>query len=322
MVRTTRAVLRDAQQDGEQADLPTTLLTPTPQDRDSLNVKSVKELKGILEKLNTSYAGCVEKKDLVDKIISAQSQTSKSPKRAPGVPYERTIEGLRCIVMETDPNPELLVYVLHGFGANAEDLSGIGSTLLRQGKVRTKKARFYVVNAPMSMGQGSYCWWPLNMQDLMMRIFTVGVEGLFDGPKPKEVKSSTEAMQRLIANQEKETKIPMSKTVICGFSQGSWLATNIVCESKARPAALVLYSSALYRKEWGDKLSAMQGLRVLQYHGTQDPILPIQQGKMLAELFVKSKCDHKFRSFQGGHTIPPSGIADMDALLVDVAEGK
>ena len=223
---------------------------------------------------------------------------------------------------ETDPNPELLVYVLHGFGANAEDLSGIGSTLLRQGKVRTKKARFYVVNAPMSMGQGSYCWWPLNMQDLMMRIFTVGLKGYLMAPNQKRSSPAPRLCNGLSRIKKRKTKIPMSKTVICGFSQGSWLATNIVCESKARPA-LVLYSSALYRKEWGDKLSAMQGLRVLQYHGTCRTLFcRFSRGKCWQNFSSSRNATTNFARFKAAIQFPLSGIADMDALLVDVAEGK
>jgi phospholipase/carboxylesterase len=157
----------------------------------------------------------------------------------------------------------------------------VGSALLSQGNVRKKKIRILVVNAPMSMGGDSYAWWPLDMQQLMMRMFTVGVGGLFKGPKPKEVTSTTAAVAALIEAQAKETKIPLSKTVLCGFSQGSWLSTNLALGFKEMPAALVLFSSALYLEEWKKKAPEKKGMKVMQFHGTQDPILPLQQGQML-----------------------------------------
>lgn len=281
---------------------------------EDLKSKSVRELKAILAEMRVSATGCFEKGDLVERIVQARKDQKKQ--RSSGKPYVTTLKGLKCIVMETDPSPELLLFIFHGFGANAENLADIGVALLKQGKIKSKKIKIIVANAPLDMGGGSYAWWPLNLEQLMMKMFTQGIEGLFKGEKPKEFKSSTTMVQGLLADQMKATGLPMSKVCLCGFSQGSWLATHLALEAKEQAGAVVLYSSALYCDNWATKVAEKKGMRVVQFHGTQDPVLPYQQGQMLKAVFEKGGCTHSFHTFQGGHNLPQDAISKLDDELM------
>jgi len=264
-----------------------------------------------------SPAGCLEKKDLVDRIIQAREARAKS--RKSGEPFIEKINGLRCIVMETDPKPEILMFVFHGFGANAENLADVGKVLLRQGKTKETKIKMIFANAPYQLDGDSWAWWPLDLQALMHKMFTAGVQGLFKDSKPKEFDSTCKTAQELVTNEAKRLNIDFSKVILCGFSQGSWLATQVALHTPSMPGALVVYSGGLYCDEWAKKAEEKKGMTVLQFHGTQDMIVPFQQGQMLNKALEKAGCECEFHPFQGPHTIPQEGISKLDKLVCQMA---
>ncbi|GAB5353635.1 hypothetical protein AAMO2058_000051500 [Amorphochlora amoebiformis] len=281
-----------------------------------LKTKSVKDLKAILKSFNVSAVGCVEKSDLVKRVAEAQKAAKKE--KASGKPFTETISGFKCISMQTDEKPEILIYVFHGFGANAENLADIGSELIKKGKVGSKKVRVVCVNAPLQMHQDSYAWWPLDMQELMTKMFTLGPVHLFKGNKPKEMKSTVSKVEALIAEDLKNFELKMSNVVLTGFSQGSWLATHLGLSMKEAPKGLVIYSGAMYCEEWAAMAKERKGLPVLQFHGTQDIVLPFQQAKILNETLKGAGLQISFHTFAGGHTISPDAIPLTDKFLLSL----
>jgi len=157
------------------------------------------------------------------------------------------------------------------------------------------------------------------LQALMTKMFTVGVQGLFKDKKPKEFDTTCATVQELVASEAKRLNIDFSKVVLCGFSQGSWLATHLALCSPSMPGALVVYSGGLYCDEWAKKAEEKKGMKVIQFHGMQDMIVPFQQGQMLHKALEKAQCKTEFHPFNGPHTIPEEGITTLDKLLCDLA---
>eukprot|EP00468_Gymnochlora_sp_CCMP2014_P005042 CAMPEP_0167752342 /NCGR_PEP_ID=MMETSP0110_2-20121227/7085_1 /TAXON_ID=629695 /ORGANISM="Gymnochlora sp., Strain CCMP2014" /LENGTH=272 /DNA_ID=CAMNT_0007637947 /DNA_START=179 /DNA_END=997 /DNA_ORIENTATION=- len=267
----------------------------------------------MMKDLNISPSGCLEKKDLVNKILKFQEQEKK--KVQSGKPYIEKKNGMKCIMMQTDENPEMLVFVFHGFGANADNLADVGKYILQQGKVKSKKLKFVTVNAPMELGPDSFAWWPLNLMELAMKRMQQGPTDMFDEAPPKQMEDTRDQVRELIYAEMKKYKLPMSKVVLAGFSQGSWLATELALTMKEQAAALVVYSGALYKKEWIQLASEKKGLKVLQFHGQQDFILPFEQGQLLHDALKKGGLDTNFHSFFGEHTIPEIGLQKLDDML-------
>eukprot|EP00466_Bigelowiella_natans_P007662 jgi/Bigna1/86921/estExt_fgenesh1_pg.C_150068 len=269
---------------------------------EDLSSKSIGELKAVMKAMRISPAGCLEKKDLIDKILKAKEEQKSKP-----VPinkqYQETVGGLEAYCLQTHEKPELLVFVFHGFGANAENLASIQEALAQK-KSGSKKVRFVCLNAPNEMGSGSYAWWPLDLPGLLQKVFTVGVENLFKGNKPNEMGSTVSLVKNVIEAEAKRFSLDLSKVVYCGFSQGSWLATELALTAKECPKALCIFSSALYREEWVEKAKERKGLKVIQTHGRQDFVLPLMQGQMLSKALSNAGCDVDFFEFDGAHTIP------------------
>jgi phospholipase/carboxylesterase len=103
------------------------------------------------------------------------------------------------------------------------------------------------------------------------------------------------------------------------------LATDVLLtlEAEADVGGLVVWSGvAVARDEWAEKLAARKRregarqLRVLQSHGTEDPILPYGLGEGLHTWFEKDAgASTEFISFRGGHTIGGDALRKFLAFL-------
>ena len=82
------------------------------------------------------------------------------------------------------------------------------------------------------------------------------------------------------------------------------------------PAALAILSGALIaRPEWSRLAPKRAGLRVLQSHGTADPILPFLGATALRPLLEAAGLAVDFVSFPGGHGVPPDAVHKLATLI-------
>ena len=82
------------------------------------------------------------------------------------------------------------------------------------------------------------------------------------------------------------------------------------------PAAMGLFSSTLLeQKLWREALKKHTGLKVMQSHGRQDPVLPFSLAEKLKGIMEESGMTVNFVPFDGGHEIPmPALQAYVDLL--------
>jgi phospholipase/carboxylesterase len=104
--------------------------------------------------------------------------------------------------------------------------------------------------------------------------------------------------------------------VLGGFSQGAMIATDLALRLEEPPAALVVLSGApVGEAEWEKRAPARAGLRVLQTHGRQDPVLPFAFGEAVRDLLHTAGLEVEFLPFDGGHGVPPEALAALATLL-------
>merc|ERR1712137_477185 len=87
---------------------------------------SVKELKAALTQRGVDFRGCLEKSDLVEKYLATMPKPGSVHKR------QETIGQLSCKVIDVigqEGAPKLAFLLLHGYGANADDLLPIAHQL-------------------------------------------------------------------------------------------------------------------------------------------------------------------------------------------------
>jgi phospholipase/carboxylesterase len=211
------------------------------------------------------------------------------------------IGSLECLVRPGE-NEKDVVILLHGFGADAQDLFPLADYLDPAGEWS-----FYVPNAPLEVpigpGWTGLGWFPISLRDL-----EAGVD--FTQIRPPGLDKSREAVSQLIFELNPE------RLVLGGFSQGAMIATEVALSQPEDISALVLYSGVMLDEAgWTAKAPALKGKKLIQSHGSGDPVLALSAGQRLFEMLKKAGMDAEFVAFPGGHEIPAPVLKKTAALL-------
>jgi len=235
--------------------------------------------------------------------------------------------GLNCrIVQQIDDGqkPELVVILCHGFGAPGTDLVPIAGELMQRQPQLMESAQFIFPEAPLSLEEfgfyGGRAWWPLDVAKLNAAI----ENGEFRDQRkydPPELSNARKLLTALVDEVRGRTGVPASRIVLGGFSQGSMLATDVALRMDEAPGALCVWSGTLLCEEQWRELASKRGpLKVLQSHGTVDPILPFEAAVWLRDLFTESGFDVDFIEFPNVHTIPGEGVDRFSEILVSLLD--
>jgi phospholipase/carboxylesterase len=232
------------------------------------------------------------------------------------------------VVQAAEGPPELAVLLCHGFGAPGTDLVPLAAELVELEPDRLKKVRFVFPQAPLSLAAYGYgdarAWWLIDMQ--RMTALQTGDAAALQKMRAETPEGLVPARRELMAALEalsKSTGLPYSRIVLGGFSQGAMLATDLALRLEEAPAALVLLSGTIIcEPEWEKRAPIRKGLKVLQSHGRQDPILGFRAAEALRDLLTRAGLSVDFIPFDGGHTIGMEAMTRLAKLLGGLAPKK
>lgn len=249
--------------------------------------------------------------------------------RARGTTLEAA--GLRYHRITAASRPSFLVLLCHGYGAPGSDLVPLGEELIRTSAEIAAGVVFVFPEAPLPLGGfpgfEQRAWWPIDILALEAAMRTGGtVDRRLDCPaeladlRPR-LQALLDAERALMVTIGREP-LPMSRVAVGGFSQGAMLATDFALRSPDPPRALCAFSGTLLcASEWREAAAQRRGLRVLQSHGRQDPLLGFAAAEALRDLLLASGAAVSFVPFAGQHEIPgPVLLAFRDLLLALLAE--
>lgn len=229
---------------------------------------------------------------------------------------------LDCAVVEAEGGsaPRLLVVLCHGFGAPGDDLVSLGPELFARRPELGGQVRFVFPQGPLSLEaygyHGARAWWLIDLQRMLTGAATP--EGLraLRREVPEGLPQARRLLRGLIDELTSRTGLPSSRVVLGGFSQGGMLATDVALRLEEAPAALAILSGTLLcEPEWERRAPLRRGLKVLQSHGRQDPLLPFDAAEALRDLLTRAGLEVDFIPFDGGHTITPEVVDRLAALL-------
>ena len=216
-------------------------------------------------------------------------------------------------------SPQLALVFCHGFGAPGDDLVPLGSEWIRS-QPQLAVVRMVFPEAPLQLpavyGNGR-AWWPLNVEALMERQATgFGLKQLQEDT-PDGLPKARRSLLSVVDELARQSRLPVSRVVLGGFSQGAMLALDVALHLEDRPAGAVLFSGNLVaRPEWERRARNRAGLPVFQSHGRQDPLLPFSGAEALQDVLVQARMAVEFLEFDGGHTIPPSVVNRSSQFLL------
>ena len=160
--------------------------------------------------------------------------------------------------------PKQLVVLLHGLGADGNDLIELGG----QWRDRLPDAAFVAPHAPdpcgnVPMGRE---WFPLTLTD--PREFWRGVT--YAAPK----------LDAFLDQELARYSLPASKLALVGFSQGAMMALHIGLRRQTAPAAIIGYSGLLVLEDGQGPESLRNSARskppILLVHGDRDDVVPVE----------------------------------------------
>ena len=195
-------------------------------------------------------------------------------------------------LLPQDEKIENIVIFLHGYGANGNDLLGIGHHWQNQ----LPETLFISPNAPFKteLNQESFQWFDLTS----IAPDKIG-EGIFKaGPY----------LNDFIDEVINFYSIPSEKILFVGFSQGTMMALNHLCKREKPCAGIIGYSGLLFENEDFDK-QIKSKFPISLFHGMNDEVINFE---FSIKAFEKLKSlgfeiDHKLQK-NLGHGIDEDGL--------------
>jgi phospholipase/carboxylesterase len=187
-----------------------------------------------------------------------------------------------------------LLLLLHGFGANEDDLFSLAPYL---------DERFMIVSAraPVTIQPHSYAWFNLN--------FTP--EGVV--VDLEEARRNLDKLHKFINELIDTYQIDRHSVYLMGFSQGAMMSLAVALTYPGTAAAVVSMSGRLLSQTL-DRISdkdALIGLPIFIAHGTRDELLPIQYARNARAILSEFPVDLTYREYDMGHEVSAESIDDI-----------
>lgn len=179
--------------------------------------------------------------------------------------------------------------LLHGWGADADDLLDLGSQLLR---AEAADVSLVALRAPLPHPGGMGRQW----YDL----------GLPEWPELPAARA--DLLRRL---ERLDQSVPLERTALLGFSQGAAMAIDVAIGSGLPLAGLIGCSGYLH-PGWTPQPPLTP---ILLTHGTEDVVVPYQAHEALVKRLKDSGGSVETLVFSGGHGIDPGLLPAMRAFL-------
>lgn len=185
---------------------------------------------------------------------------------------------------KTGQPPQGLFIALHGWGANAQDVASLANFL------RLDDYQIFFPNAPFP-----HPYEPMGRQ-------------WYELPHPHWYDSSTPDFQGLVQSRKMlknwlqslrdSTGIPLSRTVLAGFSQGGAMALDVGLSLPLQ--ALCIMSGYLHpHGQLGSQTPP-----VLIVHGKKDQVVPCKKAQQARDELTALGVKVKYQELEMGHEIP------------------
>ncbi|HWA81855.1 MAG TPA: alpha/beta fold hydrolase [Fimbriimonadaceae bacterium] len=190
-------------------------------------------------------------------------------------------------------NPPLLV-LLHGLAADEHDLIGLADEL-------DPRLAVVSIRAPYSTGYGGYAWF--------------GIEFLNDGRRMIDEDQALTSLEILVADlRELAESLSPSRFILAGFSQGAMMAAGVVFRHSGMLDAAWLMSGRLL-PSFVTKAVPERPLPILQQHGLYDEVLPVTEGRELAQCLRAKGHDPIYTEYPMAHQISFESLEEADRWM-------
>jgi phospholipase/carboxylesterase len=194
--------------------------------------------------------------------------------------------------------PEGLLVLHHGRGADEHDLLSLGDVLDPQRRLHVAAPR-----APLTLpGWPGYHWYVVPR---------VGY------PDPDTFHASYEQLAAFHDDLWERTGVPPERTVLGGFSMGSVMSYSLgLGRDRPAPAGILAFSGFVPVVEgWEPQLAGRESVRAFIAHGRSDPIMPVDFARRAHDLLEAGGLDVEYHESDAAHHIDPAHVPAAVAWL-------
>lgn len=198
--------------------------------------------------------------------------------------------------------------LLHGLGANGDDLMTIGRMLAEQIQevpaFASKRFSLHAPDAPEA---------PVTINNGYRMPSWFDIYGL-DRDAPVDLPGIDVSVQRIVSLIE--STVGDDPYVLIGFSQGGVIALRAACVAKQAPMAVVLLSTWLPAAEAFVLPDDRMDMPVFIGHGRQDDVVPFASAERMENVLRAAGATRVERhGYPMAHQICPEEMADMARFL-------
>ncbi len=180
-----------------------------------------------------------------------------------------------------------LLVMLHGWGSNAQDLASLAPAL------ELPNYRYLFPNAPFPHPEapGGLMWYDLSIQD------------------PDGLAKSRKLLEDWLHSLPEQTGIPLSQTVLGGFSQGGAMTLEVGLQLPV--AGLIVLSGYLHGID--PEQDPQSRPPILIIHGRQDPVVPLSAAQMARKALSDGSVD--YHEYDMAHEVIPEALKTMQEFI-------
>jgi phospholipase/carboxylesterase len=202
-----------------------------------------------------------------------------------------------------DGDPEGLLVLHHGRGADENDLLPLGDVLDPQRRLHVVTPR-----APLKLpGWQGYHWYVVPR---------VGY------PDPDTFHDAYEALADFHDELWERTGLSAARTVLGGFSMGTVMSYSLgLGAGRPAPAGILAFSGFVpVVDRWEPQLEGRESVRAFIAHGRSDPVMAVDFARRARDLLEGAGLDVEYHESDAGHHIDPAHVpAAVDWLATTLS---
>lgn len=188
-----------------------------------------------------------------------------------------------------------VLFLLHGYGSNEEDLFSFVPTLPEDWLVISFRA-------PKDSSYGGYAWFDIDFNN---------AENFVD---ENEANEAVKLVLENIMGVTNRYGLTDNKTHLCGFSQGGMIVYSLALQYPdlfSKVACLSSYPEEKLLNNIDRNKKKYENMRFFISHGTEDAVIPLEWGRKAADLLYDLSAYFSFREYMSGHGVNQKNYLDL-----------